>query len=254
MTPETLRRQAGRHRRRTPFTVALLAFTFVAFPVNAATKAQQASVEEILARLDRAQQEIESFRAHVRETRELALLAEPETLEGELIYREPGEIRWEYSEPERRVYVLSDGTLTGWLPNENRAERLDVSRSARRVERIVAIGQDSEELERSFRVRVGERAEIDEDLQDTDMLVLEPKSRRVRRRVEEVRLWIGRESGLPRQVRYVTGDGDTVTLEMTDFVVNPELPEGIFGLEIPPEADIVEGLSSLGFGDDDASR
>ena len=48
----------------------------------------------------------------------------------------------------------------------------------------------------------------------------------------------------------MTGDADaTVTLEMTGFVINPQLGPGSFELEIPPEAEIVEGLSSLGLSE-----
>jgi outer membrane lipoprotein-sorting protein len=178
------------------------------------------------------------------ETRELTLLAEPETLRGRLTFERPGLLRWEYDEPERRVYVLREGELVGWLPEKNRVEKLDVSRNKKRLERLMALGQGTEELEQDFRI---EFVDDTDQIEGADQILLIPKSRRVKRRIQELRLWVSREHGLPRRIRYVTGEADaTVTLEMTGFVINPQLGPASFDLEIPPEAEIVEGLSSLG--------
>lgn len=202
----------------------------------------------ILARLDDAQRKITTFRARLTERRELAVLAKPEILTGQLTFARPGRIRWEYDAPDSRIYVLSDGHLTGWIPAENRAEKLDISRRRGRIERLIGFGQGAEALEREFRVSLGTSAVIE----GTDELLLVPKSRRVRRRIQEIRLWVDATHGLPRQIRYLTGDGDTITLTMRDFAVNPELAKSAFELEIPPGAKIVEGLSSLALPGQDA--
>jgi outer membrane lipoprotein carrier protein len=230
------------------FALILLALSLAA-PAEArrdADPAEQARIDEALARLDAAQQEIQSLRARFTEIRHLGLLAEPEVLRGELLYQRPGQLRWDYSEPERRSYVLSEDKLVGWIPGENRAEELDISKRKRRLQRLVAIGQDSEALEKRFRVELGDPEEAGEAA--GELLVLEPKSRRIRKRVQEIHLWIHPETGLPHRVRYLTGEGDEVVLQMTDVTIDPQLSAGAFDLEIPPEAKVVRGLSSFGFG------
>ncbi|RMG43054.1 MAG: outer membrane lipoprotein carrier protein LolA [Acidobacteria bacterium] len=199
-------------------------------------------VREVLARIDRAQQSLETLRAEVVETRELALLDDPQRLTGRLLYRKPDKLLWEYRTPERRMYLLADGKLTGWAPDRNEVERVSTSRYERRLRRLLAIGQDGASLAKEFRIELAERPAVE----GTDELVLVPKSRRVRKRVAEIRLCIDRRDGLPRRIRYRSGDGDRVTLDLVKIEVNPELPGSAFTLAIPPDAKVVDGLASLG--------
>lgn len=205
------------------------------------------AVEEILARLDRAQQQIRTLRARIVETRELAVLEKPEVLRGTLYFSRPGRVRWEYDWPERRVYVLADGELRGLIPSQKRAERLDISRRQDRIERMLALGQSAEDLRREFRI---DRVEQDTTDAAADELRLVPRSRRVRRRVQELRLWVDRETGLLDRIRVVTGGGDIVTLEITEIEVNPELSASLFRLEFPRGVEVAEGLSSFGLSAD----
>lgn len=209
-----------------------------------AGRGERARAEQILQRLDRAQAVIRTLRARIVERRELAVLENAEVLRGTLYFARPGRVRWEYDDPERRIYVLDDGELVGLIPGRRRAERLDVSRRQDRIERMLALGQPAEDLRREFRIEAGDH---DEAL-DADELRLVPRSRRVRRRVRELRLWVDRSTGLLDRIRFVTGSGDVVTLDIDRLEINPELPADLFRLEIPEGFEIADGLSTLGPG------
>ncbi len=230
--------------RLTAFVCAALALPGVARAADDARNAPPSpEVQAVLARFDHAQKDVRTLRAAVTETRRLAVLDRPEVLRGELSFERPGRVRWEYSAPEKRVYVLADGKLTGWIPGKNQVERMNVSRYEQRVRRMIALGQDSKSLLKDFRVTLGTGAPA-----GRDELLLEPKSRRMRKRVALVTLQIDRADGLPHQVQYRTGDGNTVALDLADVRVNQDLAPDTFALRIPPGAHVVEGLSSLGFG------
>lgn len=231
-------------------TAAIVAILGAGAPALArgGDKVDEPKVRAVLDRLDRAQREIKTFRAELVETRELAVLDKPDILRGTLTFARPGKIRWQYDAPDARIYVLADGQLTGWIPGENRAEKLDVSKRRGQIERLIGLGQDANSLDREFRITLGSGPAPE----GTDELVLVPRSRRVKRRVQEIRLAVDRENGLPRVIRYMTGDGDKIALEMRAFTINPQLAANAFDLQIPAGAKIVEGLSSLGIpGQDD---
>ncbi|UCF67376.1 MAG: outer membrane lipoprotein carrier protein LolA [Acidobacteriota bacterium] len=218
----------------------------LAEPDRAARKSRaraDAGIQKILDRIDEAQRSMNSLRAELVETRHMAMLAEPQVFKGTLLFQRPGNIRWEYREPEIRTYVLSDGQLTGWIPSRNEIETISISRSERRIRRLVAIGEDTSSLRREFQVTLNQQA----DEPNSAELVLIPKSRRIRKRIAEIRLWIDREAGLPRRVRYTSGEGDVIELEMVQLTVNPPISEGTFELSIPPGAKVVRGLASMGF-------
>lgn len=230
--------------RRTilPLFLVLLA---VALPAQAERDAPPPpEVQAVLDRLDAAQRDIRTLRAEVVETRTLALLARPQVLRGELSFERPGKIRWEYRQPERRVYVLSGGNLTGWIPAKNQVEQLNVSRYESRLRRMIAFGQDSRSLARDFRVGLAAMPSVT----GTDELVLSPRSRRMRKRIDEVKLAIDRQTGMPKRIQYRTADGSTVALEVQSIEVNHGLAPDTFALKIPPGARVVRGLSSFGFG------
>jgi outer membrane lipoprotein carrier protein len=208
-------------------------------------------VQAVLDRLDRAQGTIQTLKADVVETRSLALLTQPQVLRAKVSFERPGKIRWEYSQPEKRVYVLADGRLTGWIPSRNQVERVNVSRYEQRLRRIIAFGQESRVLVKDFAIVLappGSASGLDE-------LVLSPKSRRVKRKVQEIRLAVDRKSGMPQRIQYTTPDDDRVRIDFQNILVNHGLAPDTFALQVPPGARVVDGLTSLGFGvpDDDSA-
>jgi len=233
--------------RRAFAAVAALALLLAAGPGLAGrgdhAAARDPRVQQVLDRIDRAQQGLVSLRAKVVEVRRLALLAEPQRLTGELLFERPGRLRWEYRTPERRTYVLADGKLIGWAPDRNEVERVSTKRYEKRLRRLIAIGEDAASIVKEFKVALAAESEVP----GADELILVPRSHRVRKRVAEIRLWISRGDGLPHRIRYRSGDGDVVTLELVDIEINPKLPSTAFTLAIPPDAKVVEGLASLGF-------
>ena len=203
------------------------------------------ALEALLQRLDRAQESLTSLTADLEETRTLELLSDPQHLRGRLAYEKPGRIRWEYQSPEERIYVLEDGKLTGWLPAKNRLEKVDLHRYEKRLRRLVGLGQDTAALKKEFKLTLLEAGDAETPAQ----LKLVPRSRRVRKRVREVRLWIDPKLSLPVQIQYETGSGDKILVKLNKLQVNPALAASTFSLTIPPDAEIVEGKSSFGIGD-----
>ncbi len=248
-------KRAGKGTPRVGRAAAALLIAFiatagvaVAAPREARNAPPSPEAQKVLDRLDAAQREVRTLRAKVVETRSLALLEQPQVLRGELSFERPGRIRWEYRQPETRVYVLDGGSLTGWIPSKNQVEKVNVKRYEQRLRRMVAFGQESKQLVRDFTVALADRPSV----AGTDELVLVPKSRRLRHRIQQVRLAVDRTSGMPRRIEYRTADGNAVALDVEGIELNRGLAADTFALRIPPGARVVEGLSSLGFGLDAA--
>ncbi len=207
-------------------------------------RAPSPELQQVYRLLDHARETVHTFRADLTEVRRMALLAREQVFRAKLAMDLPGRIRLEYVAPERRVYVLDEGKLTGWIPSRNRVEKVDLSRRKKRLQRLLALGQDGASLEKEFRVRLAD----DEPREGTAELVLVPRSRRIRRRVKEIRLWIDRELGVPRAIRYTTGDDNVVEISLSHVEINPAIPPATFQLSVPEGARVVRGLRSLGFG------
>ena len=185
---------------------------------------------------------LDAYRARIVETRSLSVLAEEQVLEGTMTYAEPGRVRWEYREPEHRVYVLVGDHLKGWIPADQRVERVDLGRYRKRVNRMLGVGTGAEGLVDEFEIELA----AEQSLEGADHLVLEPRSRRVRRRIEKLHMWIGRDRGMLRRIGYEVPPGDRVTIDFLDIERNPSIDEATFELDVPEEAAVVEGETSFG--------
>jgi len=235
------------HRRLLSGALALTLLAAAAPTTLAGRRASSSKPEDprltaVLQRLDRAQAELEAFTADLVETRTLSLLSGSQTLEGRLIFQKPGRIRWEYRSPERKIYLLEDGQLTGWLPDERRLEKVDLRRHEKRLRRLVGMGQDGAALRKEFRVTLLGGGEDGQPAH----LELVPRSRRVRRHVARIELWLAPDSGLPDRFLYETADGDRVLVHLENMKINPELPATAFRIEVPEGVEIVTGKTSFG--------
>lgn len=240
------------HGRRWCAALVLAAWLLPSPPTLADRKpkveALNPAVRALLLRMEQAQSQVQSLQAEVEATHTLAVLAKPQVQKGVLVFERPGKVRWEYREPEQQIYVLADGKLTGYIPAKKRVARLNVARREGRIRKMFAIGQSAETLAREFQMSLAPHS----ILPGTEELVLIPDSRRVRKRIQEIHIWVDQKTSLPRQVLWRTGEGDEVRLRLDGVILNHALPAETFTVKIPPDAREMEGFSWLGmFGGDD---
>lgn len=200
-------------------------------------KARQA-----LQRLEQAYEGLSAYRARIVETRSMSLLAEEQELTGTMVYAEPGRVRWEYREPEHRIYVMKGDTLRGWIPQDRRVERVDLGRYRSRVDHMLGLDTGAKGIVNEFEVRIA----ADQSLEGADHLVLEPRARRVREKIARVHMWIDVDDGLLRRLGYEVPPGDRVTIDFVDIERDPPVSPGTFELDVPEDARVVEGKTSFG--------
>ncbi len=206
----------------------------------------------ILARFDEVQNSIHTLSAEFTETTTNPLLVEPIHAAGRFYMTKPTAIRWEYSSPEEMRFVIADDQYTGYFPAQKRAERRNIHRWREHIFRFFGVGQASDELSKFYDIRHETKANT---IPGTDLLVLQPKRKRVRKRVEEAWFWLDATTYLPRQVEYRGSDGRSRKIEFTNIRVNPDLAAGLYRVDIPSGVTITTGFSGLpSFDPDQASE
>ena len=65
------------------------------------------TLKTVLERFDHAQRETDTMVADFTERKDLNLLAEPLISRGEFFFNRPNQVRWEYVEPEHKVFLIS---------------------------------------------------------------------------------------------------------------------------------------------------
>lgn len=226
-------------RIRTALMMAAAAFTTFAM----AQDARQPELDSLLARFDKVQGSIRSLSAEFVERTESPLLKEAIVAEGRFYLTKPGSVAWEYSSPEPMRFVLANQEYVGVFPERRRAERRDVRRWSERIFRFFGVGQGSEELRKFYDIAL---ADAGKEMPGTVLLLLEPKKRRVKKNVEEVRLWVDSSRMLPARMDFRGKDGNVRSIRFRDMRLNPDLAASLYRVEIPDGYTVSEGFSAFG--------
>jgi outer membrane lipoprotein-sorting protein len=213
--------------------------------------ARAADLSEVLASFDRAQSSFETLSADFVQTTTNPILKNPVVAVGRFYMTKPDSIRWEYETPEEMSFVIANDHYTGYFPGRKRAERKNVQRYSERIFRYFGLGQGSEQLAKYYDIRLDEPAS---ESPEEYLLRFDPKKRRARKRVDEVRFWIDAKSFLPIRVEYCGKDGSTRVVEFTEIRLDPELDPGLYLMTIPEDVTVsvgFGGIPSFGPGADD---
>ena len=223
-------------------TCAVLVFVAVVAGRGAAAAATD-DLATVLERFDEVQRNIQSMSASFSQTTVNPLLEAPLSARGRFFLRKPASVLWEYVSPEAMVFAIDEGRYTGYFPGRKKAERRDVHRWTEQIFRFFALGQVSAELRKFYDIHLEDPGA---DMKDTHLLVLDPSKRRVKKRVEEVRLWVHRDTCLPAKVQYVNREGATRTLVFQDVRLNPDLSTSLFQVQIPSGVAVTTGFTEMG--------
>ena len=215
--------------------------------------ARSAELEEVLLNFDRVQQSILTLSAEFTETTKSTLLKDELVARGKLFLTKPDSVRWEYTVPEEMRFVIANDEYTGYFPLRKRAEKRNVQRYGEHLFRFLGVGQTSTELSKFYNIRLDPEGSNEQEI----LLILDPKKKRVRKRMQSVSFWIDRRTYLPLRVHYFGSTGNTRLIEFENVAVNPEIAMSLYSVQLPDDVEITKGFSALsGFGQkgtDDAS-
>lgn len=215
----------------TPATMVLAA-SDVPDPSEPGLSADE-QLRRLLARVQYEQRNTRTLHADFRLLQQSELLLEPQESAGELFYRAPDEVRWEYSSPEPMTVLIREDRMLTWYRDLKRAERTQVGSYSERVMKYLNAANSLDALLEYFDARVS-FAQLDQPYQ----VKLEANSPRVARRLSGMTLWIDRELFRPVKIIVESADGDVTEFQFDNFRVNAELPEGVFDIELPPDVEV----------------
>ncbi len=205
-----------------------------------------AVLARILQAFDRAQQETSTLVAGFTEKKDLKLLARPVLSRGELYYNRPNQVRWEYVEPDHKVFVITEDMYLAYYPALKRAEEVPIKKFVgKRLFRFIGLGQSIDELGKYYEFQLAPQS----DLKDTYLLLLAPRKKKLREHVAEMKIWVDTSNYLPRQLQYVEADGDSTLLTFHDLRTNGEVAASRFHLDLPKDVVVSESFNGFSLGD-----
>lgn len=184
-------------------------------------------LDEILMKMDEKYKVIQSLKIRFEQTKNLMLLAQPVQSEGELIFQRPDMLLWKFQNPDPTVMVLKDAKLTIHYPDLNQADIFDIKKYQDRVAKYLGFTDSMMKLKKYYEIRVVEEG------QDVYLLELLPKRRRVKQKIEVLKVWLDTESYLPVRIYYREPNQDTTFVKILNTEVNIPLEADTFDYELP---------------------
>lgn len=237
----------------------MLLMPAIASPAGAAARPEAAAgkdsggaraVDPALARVlesfDAAQKGTSTIVAKFTEEKHLKLLTRPVVSRGELYFNRPNQVRWEYLEPDRKVFVVTEDRYLAYYPALKRAEEVPIKKFiGKRLFRFIGLGQSIDELGKQYDFRLEPKS----DLEGTHLLVLTPRKKRMRERMAEMKIWVDETTFLPRRLQYREIDGDSTLLEFHDVRANVEVAATQFRLDLPKDVVISDTFNGFSLGE-----
>src|SRR5512140_614200 len=209
-------------------TIIALLGALLAMPLAAAKVADPSSLDEVIKKVQEQQHKVTTLQANFRQEKELALLSKPEVSSGKFVYEKPNNVLWSYDAPKRVQMLITNGVLTTYYPELNKAERVDVKRFEDRIFRYMGASGAIDELGRYFDFTFTNKPS-----EPAYVLDLKPKTGAVAKRVQRIRIWIRKSDYLTSKIEYVEGDGDITRYEFKNIKVNAPIAQSQFVLSLP---------------------
>ena len=211
----------------------MLSVVALALPLSAATKGSSDSLDDVVHRVQEQQRATNTLEADFKQTKTLALLAKPQVSTGHFTYSKPNDVLWKYVSPRPVEMLISNGVLTTFYPDLNRAEQIEVKSYQERIFKYMGASGTLDELGTYFDFTFTNKAS-----EPYYRLDLTPKTKGIARRVRHITIWIDKKTYLTTRLEYTEGDGDVTQYEFTNVRVNQPVEQGRFTLALPPNVKL----------------
>lgn len=191
-------------------------------------------LEALIERIKLEQSNLKTMEADFEQRKESQLLLEPEVSTGHFWYHAPDRVRWSFVSPTDTVLTISDGSMLTWYRDLGRAERVDIGKQADKVMEYLSASNSLETLQRYFSVRVT----FPENDGDPYALQLDPRFDRVAQRIEQMAIRLHPDGFYPVYLKYVEPDGDMTEFTFESIVVNEEISDDVFEVELPDDVEV----------------
>jgi outer membrane lipoprotein carrier protein len=185
---------------------------------------------QVAARVDQYYNRLHSLRTAFTETYDGMGIHRQES--GTLLLRKPGKMRWDYSRPEGKIFLLDGKYAWFYTPGDPQAQRVPASQM--------------DDLRSPLRFLLG-HTQLQKELDDLTLtrgpagLELAGVPKGLRSRVARIVLGID-EDGAIHRIRIVENDGAETAFTFSGTVANPPAPDSDFIFHAPPNISVVDGL------------
>ncbi len=186
----------------------------------------------VVERLEGAYSGAKDLTARFRQTSTSTAAGQVLEASGSVEAKRPGKMRWEYTKPERRLYVTDGKTFWAYSPGEKQVVVQETTGALDATP--LAFLMAAATLREEFEVR-----EVPHAAGRGKTALLELKPRKPLPNVRRLLLEVDRASGLIARATVFDAVGNTIVITLTDQRLNAGLPDSRFSFTPPPGVQVI---------------
>jgi len=196
------------------------------------------SLQQVLARMDKAAGEFKSMTAQVTYVTHTDVLNDNSTESGAVTMRkvQPGEVQGkvDFTAPDMKTVTIEKRRVQEYFPKIKTLQVFDLDKHGEQLDKFFMIGFGTSGIELAKDYDVSVLGTADVNSQAAVHLQLVPKSPEARRYVQKLELWIPDQGDpYPLREKILEPSADYRLVTYTDLKINPVLPPDALQLKLP---------------------
>ena len=206
--------------------IGILVLLFSAAPVLGAS-GQSSELDSVVSRLQDNYKEIKDYRASFVQEAKVKGYPRAQISSGEVFYKRPGMMRWNYDKPETQEIVTDGKVLWMYTPSLDQVMKADFAMTSQsKVAEAFLSGMGN--ISKDFNISIENDAEKGDDI----ILMLIPKDESDP--VKSLELFVDRVTIYVRKSVMTDIYGNVTSVSLSDFKVNTGIKKKLFDF-VPPE-------------------
>jgi len=196
------------------------------------------TAEDIVSKVEGKLHSLQSLQANFDQIYYSMSVTTPLREKGKFYFKKPDWMRWEYKEPEEKIFLYKEGTFLFYLPEDNQLIRSSLSKEKYESE-ILALLSGQKEFKDNYLVEFN----LFPSEEETPwQLKLTPKEEG---EYSFILLEIEERTWLIRKAIFFDWAGNKTEFEFSQMKVNSRLSQNLFELKVPPDCEIIEDKSGI---------
>jgi outer membrane lipoprotein carrier protein len=199
-----------------------------------AAPAARRDIKAVVAEVQKRYDGAADFRARFTQTLTSAALGRKTNSSGEVTFKKPGRMRWDYEKPDKSSYVTDGGVLWLYEPDDKQAfkQKLETSQLPAALSFLTGKGKLASEFDISFAAKspYGTAADY--------LLSLSPKAPQAT--VKSILFVVDPRTFDVRESVITDAQGNTNDLVFADIRVNTKVPDALFKFTPPAGVRVID--------------
>ncbi len=193
------------------------------------------SLEEVAARLEQRLQTLRSLQADFEQFYHSASQSASLHEKGRFTFQRPNRLRWEYVEPEAKIFVYREGVFEQYYIEDNQLIRSRLTGGESGTE-ILALLAGEKKIRTSYAIEAGPPSP---SLKNATCLKLTPLQEG---EYTSILVEVEERSSLPARLVFTDLAGNSTEFLFKNPKADGRLPSGAFDLKVPPDCEVIDEL------------